>query len=139
MAVLHRFLGEEKGSWFWEGVEKKGYPSGEGPQDPRGVSVCWLVGRNEQAPYFAVRYFEVQPGGQTIFDQHQHDHGVFVLRGRGKVLVGEKEYEVGFGDVIYIPPQEVHQLKNVGEDIFAFLCVIANKDLLKEMGVLSQR
>lgn len=137
MAILHRFLGEEKNSWVWEGVERKEYPSGESLQDPRGVSVCWLIGKDEKAPYFAIRYFEVQPGGQTVFDQHQHDHGVFVLRGRGKVLAGEKEYEVGFGDVIYIPSWEVHQLKNVGEEVFAFLCVIANKEFLRKVGVLA--
>ena len=42
----------------------------------------WLIGR-ERAPYFAIRYFEVEPGGQTVLDRHRHDHGVFILRGKG--------------------------------------------------------
>lgn len=135
MGVVHRFV-REGDRWLWSGVLRKVYPSGSGSSDPRGVSVQWLVGNEEKAPFFAIRYFEVEPGGQTVLDQHPHDHGVFVLRGRGRVRLGEEYYELGFGDVVYIPGNEVHQFFNEGEEIFAFLCVIPNKDHLRSLGVL---
>ncbi len=135
MGVVHRFV-VEGDRWLWSGVLRKAYPSGSGSSDPRGVSVQWLVGNEEKAPFFAIRYFEVEPGGQTVLDQHPHDHGVFVLRGRGRVRLGEEYYELGFGDVVYIPGNEVHQFFNVGEEIFAFLCVIPNKNHLRSLGVL---
>ena len=40
------------------------------------------------------------------------------------VLLGEEEFEVTFGDVVYISPDEVHQLKSIGDEPFGFLCVI---------------
>jgi quercetin dioxygenase-like cupin family protein len=135
MGVIHKFLLEEQ-RWLWQGVERKIYPSGNRPSDPKGVSVQWLIGRDEGAPFFAVRYFELEPGGQTILDRHSHDHGVFVLRGRGRVRLGEMFYELGFGDVVYIPGNEVHQFFNAGEDLFAFICVIPNKDHLRGLGLL---
>jgi len=135
MGIIHRFRGGEQG-WNWEGVEKKTYPDSSDPGGPRGVSVRWLVGRQEGAPYFAVRYYEVEPGGQTIYDQHTHDHGVIILRGKGKVRLGERMHDVSFGDVVYIPPNEVHQFENSGNETFAFLCVIGNKEFLKSAGVI---
>ncbi|MDK2896702.1 MAG: hypothetical protein PWP04_822 [Candidatus Atribacteria bacterium] len=135
MGIVHKFekSGEE---WNWQGVTKKDYPSSSEPGGARGASVRWLIGREEGAPYFALRYFEVEPGGQTILDQHQHDHGVFILRGKGTVLLGEEKKEVSPGDVIYIPPGEVHQLINRGEEVFGFLCIIPNKEHLRSIGVL---
>lgn len=135
MGVVHKFQKSE-GEWNWQGVAKKNYPATSGPEGARGVSVRWLISEEEGAPYFALRYFEVEAGGQTVLDQHQHDHGVVILRGKGMVILGEEKKEVSPGDVIYIPPQEVHQLINRGEEIFAFLCVIPNKELLKSIGVL---
>lgn len=135
MGIIHRFV-ERGEQWFWSGVAKRVYPSGDESSSPRGVSVQWLVGNEEGAPFFAMRYFELEPGGQTVLDQHPHDHGVFVLRGKGQVRLGEEYHELGFGDVVYIPGNEVHQFFNTGEGIFAFLCVIPNKDHLRSLGVL---
>lgn len=135
MGVIHKFQKSDK-EWNWEGVIKKDYPLTSDSGGARGVSVRWLIGREEGAPYFALRYFEVEPGGQTVLDQHQHDHGVFILRGKGTVVLGKEKKDVSPGDVIYIPPMEVHQLINQGEEIFAFLCIIPNKEHLKSMGAL---
>lgn len=119
MGVIHCY----KGNFDWEGVNLSRYPS----KKVKGVSVRWLIGSAEKAPNFAMRYFEIEPGGWSSLDHHAHDHGVMILRGRGRVLIGEKEYEVGFGDVVYIPPYEVHQFKNIGDEPLGFLCVIPPK------------
>ncbi len=119
MGVIHR----HRGQFEWEGVELDRYPP---ERDMKGVSIRWLIGAAEKAPNFALRYFEVEPGGWTSLDQHAHDHGVMVLKGRGRVRLGESEFEVAFGDVVYIPPCEVHQLKCVGSESLGFLCIIPN-------------
>jgi len=120
MGVIHRY----KGDFDWEGVSLSRYP----PEEMKGVSVRWLIGPAENAPNFALRYFEIEPGGWSSLDRHAHDHGVVILRGRGQVLLGEEEFEVGFGDVVYIPPYEVHQFKNIGDEPLGFLCVIPPKE-----------
>ncbi len=121
MAIIHRY----KGQFDWEGVSLGRYPSGK---DMNGVSVRWLIGPAEQAPNFALRYFEIEPGGWTSLDQHPHDHGVVILRGCGRVLLGKEEHKVSSGDVIYIPGNEVHQITNAEKEPLGFLCIIPPKE-----------
>jgi quercetin dioxygenase-like cupin family protein len=121
MNTIHHY----KGQFDWDGVDLSHYPL---DKEMQGVSVRWLIGPADGAANFAMRYFEIEPGGWTSLDQHAHDHGVFVLRGRGQILLGQIEHQVAKGDVVYIPPNDVHQLKNVGEKPFGFLCVIPPKE-----------
>ncbi len=123
MGVIHRY----KGQFDWEGVELSRYPPERDIKGMKGVSVRWLIGPAEEAPNFALRYFEVEPGGWTSLDQHAHDHGVVIMRGQGRVRLGEEEFDIAFGDVVYVPGNEVHQFKNTGEEPFGFFCVIPAK------------
>jgi len=118
--AIHRY----RGQFDWEGVSPSRYPPGK---EMQGVSVRWLIGPADGAANFAIRYFEIEPGGWTSLDQHAHDHGVFVLRGQGLVILDQTEYQVAEGDVVYIAPHKVHQLRNVTEEPFGFLCVISPK------------
>jgi quercetin dioxygenase-like cupin family protein len=121
MGVIHRY----EGQFDWQGISLSHYPP---ERKMKGVSVRWLIGPAEKAPNFALRYFEIEPGGWTSLDRHAHDHGVVVLRGRGQVLLGQEEHEIAFGDVVYIPPDEVHQFKNSSEESLGFLCVIPPRE-----------
>ena len=121
MSVIHRY----KDPYDWEGVNMDRYPP---EKEMKGVSVRWLIGPAEEAPNFALRYFEIEPGGWSSVDHHDHDHGVMILRGQGQVRLGEKEFPIGFGDVVYISPYEKHQFKNVGEEPLGFLCIIPPRE-----------
>ena len=121
MGIIHRY----KGQFDWQGGCLSHYPP---EKKMKGVSVRWLIGPAEKAPNFALRYFEIEPGGWTSLDRHAHDHGVVVLRGHGQVLLDQEEHEIAFGDVVYVPPDEVHQFKNSGEEPLGFLCVIPPKE-----------
>lgn len=126
MSVVHRYQGKG-GAFDWQGVVVEEYPAEEGV---KGATVRWLIGPREKAPHFAMRYFEVEAGGWTSYHRHAHDHGVLILRGQAQVLLGEEEVEVGFGDVIYIPPNEEHQLKNIGQEPLGFICVIPTSEVV---------
>ena len=52
----------------------------EGAHDCR---VRWLIGEKESAPTFAMREFEVSPGGHTPKHFHDYEHEVYVLAGDG--------------------------------------------------------
>lgn len=128
MSVVHKFIGDMK-KFEWEEVSCENFDRGEA----QGVVRRWLIGEKEGAPYFAMRYFEIEPGGRTSLDEHAHDHGVIVLKGKGKVLLKDKEFEIKFGDVVYVSPMEKHQFKNIGDSPFGFICVIPNKKLLQRL------
>jgi quercetin dioxygenase-like cupin family protein len=116
---VHKFTGSGV-DYDWADVSEQSYESA----GSTGVSVRWLIGTAEGAPHFAVRYFEIQPGASSSLDKHKHDHGVFVLRGRGEALLGDEVAEISFGDAVYVSPEEVHQFRCVGDEPLGFLCVV---------------
>lgn len=89
-----------------------------------GCQVRWLVGEPDGAPNFAMRQFEVSPGGFTPKHSHPYEHEVFVLEGSGVVLEGQEEHPLRAGDVVFVKPDEIHQFRNTGNTPFKFLCVV---------------
>ena len=47
-----------------------------------GCRVRWLIGEGDNAPNFAMRKFEVAPGGHTPRHFHDYEHEVYVLAGK---------------------------------------------------------
>jgi len=90
----------------------------------KGCRVRQLVNRDDGAPNFAMRQFEVAPGGHTPRHSHPYEHEVFVLEGSGVVLEGGVEHPLRAGDVVYVHPDEVHQFRNTGAAPLKFLCVV---------------
>lgn len=119
MSWVRKFTGSQ-GALEWAAVDPEAYDD----LDVQGVSVRWLIGPGQETPNFALRYFEIEPGGKTSLDRHVHDHGVFVLRGRGQVLLGEEVREIGFGDAVYVSSYEIHQFTCMRDEPLGFLCVI---------------
>ncbi len=119
MGTVHRFVGSE-GAFDWEGVPEKVIDA----LDAVGVTGKVLVGPEDGAPHFRMRYFRIEPGGYSSLEQHPHDHGVFILHGRARVRLGSEEVEVGPRDVVYVPGNELHQFRAIGDEPLGFLCVI---------------
>lgn len=92
----------------------------------RGCRVRWLVDASDGAPNFAMRYFEIAPGGVTPRHSHDYEHEVFVLDGEGVVYEGDQEHPLRTGDVIYVAPQDVHQFRNTGDAPLKFICLVPN-------------
>jgi quercetin dioxygenase-like cupin family protein len=92
----------------------------------RGCTVRWLLGQADGTPTFAMRQFEVAPGGYTPRHSHDYEHEVFVLAGEGVVFEGDRQHRLASGDVIFVQPNEVHQFRNTGAAPMKFLCLIPN-------------
>ena len=91
------------------------------------LKVRWLITKETGAENFAMRLFEMEAGGNSPFHSHSWEHEVFILEGEGLVVSEEKEVKFKAGDVIFLPPNEKHQLKNNGEKSVKFLCLIPYK------------
>jgi quercetin dioxygenase-like cupin family protein len=89
-----------------------------------GCTVQWLVGEKDGAPNFAMRRFEVAPGGHTPRHSHPYEHEVFVLEGEGEVLEGATPRPLRAGTAVYVAPDEVHQFRNTGSSKLVFLCMV---------------
>lgn len=115
--------------FVWQDAIRKIYK--DEPQSWRGVTRTSLVGGADGLTVpFHVRYFEVEVGGFSSREKHEHEHVVIVIRGSGEVSLGEQQTALSFGDVVYIAPWEVHQFANPeGPEPFGFLCTVpADRD-----------
>ncbi|MEM2688614.1 MAG: cupin domain-containing protein [Candidatus Bathyarchaeia archaeon] len=88
------------------------------------LKVRWLITKDTGAPNFAMRLFEIEPGGHSPLHAHPWEHEVFVLEGEGTVVGSDGEKRFKAGDVIFVPPNEKHQFRNDGNRIVKFLCLI---------------
>jgi len=83
-----------------------------------------VIGKADGATDFCMRVFEL--GKDTVSHHHSHewDHQVFVHSGKGEVLCDGEWIPVETGHVIYIPGGEEHQLRNLNDAPFVFVCLV---------------
>jgi quercetin dioxygenase-like cupin family protein len=103
-----------------------------------GCKVRWLIGEGDNAPNFAMREFEVAPGGHTPKHFHDYEHEVYVLAGRGTVIDGDHERPLVPGDIVFVAPNDVHQFHNTGTEPMRFLCLIPNSATGKNVTVVPE-
>jgi len=93
----------------------------------KGTHVRWLISNKDGAENFAMRYFEIEPGGYTPRHTHDWEHEVFILSGEGTVFCEGREWRIGPGYVVFIPPGKEHYFMNTGKEKMVFLCLIPYK------------
>jgi quercetin dioxygenase-like cupin family protein len=107
----------------WDGVEVLRYKE-EGAAPFRDVTRQVLF---DEAPAGTQwRYFEVAPGGHSTLERHEHTHAVLVLRGRGRVLVGDEVHAIDTHDLVEIGPMTWHQFRADPDEPLGFLCLVAS-------------
>jgi len=100
-------------------------PAEQGVKD---VKVRWLISKKDGAENFAMRLFEIKPGGYTPLHQHDWEHEVFILEGNGVIKNKTNEEAFGEGDVLFVPSMEWHQFVNTDKETLKFLCLIPYKE-----------
>jgi quercetin dioxygenase-like cupin family protein len=83
-----------------------------------------VIGEKDGAEKFFMRVFDLEPGGYTPLHQHPWEHEMFVCGGKGSVVKAGKEVSLIPGSVVFIPPNEEHQIKNTSQETFTFICLI---------------
>lgn len=116
------------GGFRWEGVHPEPY----GPELDRpgfqGIVRQRLFGR-ELGLAAELRYFELDPNGYTRLERHPHAHAVMVMRGRGRVLIGDRIHEIEPFDLVSIGPDVWHQFQADPSTPLGFLCLVdADRD-----------
>ncbi|MFI5012240.1 MAG: cupin domain-containing protein [Hyphomicrobiales bacterium] len=71
-----------------------------------------------------LRYFEVEPGGFSTLERHDHMHAVTVLRGRGHCLVDRDIRAIELHDLVIVPPWSWHQFRATSSEPLGFLCMV---------------
>ena len=71
-----------------------------------------------------LRYFEMDPGGHSTLERHQHIHAVMILRGSGRCLLGAQVRRVETFDLVSIPAWTWHQFRAEADAPLGFLCMV---------------
>lgn len=82
-----------------------------------------LIGPEQGANNFVMRRFVMGPGGGMPRHRNAVEHEQYILGGKARITIGDREVEVQEGDVVFIPGGEPHSYK-VLEAPFEFLCVV---------------
>ena len=115
--LLHR----KANAYRWEGVNTLPYK-----QDDRALfkSITRQVLFADPQLHAELRYFEIEPGGYSTLERHEHVHAVLILRGHGHCLVGKEVRTVELRDLITVPPLTWHQFRASADEPLGFLCMV---------------
>ena len=86
-----------------------------------GTSIQWLWGKRDGVIRFALRRFKISPKGMIGLHNHSEEHEIYILEGEG-IVFNESgvETRVQPQDTLYIPPDEAHGYRNLGEKDLIF-------------------
>ncbi|MDD5723800.1 MAG: cupin domain-containing protein [Syntrophales bacterium] len=91
----------------------------------KGVRKRVVIGEREGAPNFIMRVFDLDPKMSSPLHEHPWEHEIFVLKGEAVARNSEGvETPLREGDAIFIPPGEEHCLRNRGDGVLSFMCLI---------------
>jgi quercetin dioxygenase-like cupin family protein len=114
-------LREFRQDYRWDGVNHLPYKE-EGSAPFKSISRQVLFAEPKLG--CELRYFEMDAGGYSTLERHEHMHAVMILRGHGTCLVGETVREVKPFDLITIPSWTWHQFRADKAEPFGFLCMV---------------
>ena len=105
----------------WDGVVHMPYKQ-EGSAPFKDISRQVLF--QEPGMGCELRYFEMDAGGYSTLEQHEHAHAVMILRGHGHCLLGNEVVTVKPFDLITIPSWTWHQFRATQGEKLGFLCMV---------------
>ena len=81
---------------------------------------------------FRIAHIPPAKPGDPPRGPHLHDgfeECIYVLSGRGVTVAESGEIPIAPGDIVLIPPNEMHMTRNTGEETLVLLCFFAEPDV----------
>ncbi len=96
--------------------------------DLTGRQLRWLVAPNAIQASHCSACVIVVPPGERVRPAHSHPNGeevIYIIRGSGRVLVGNEVSPVREGTAVLFPRGVVHMLHNTGQEDMTVVCFFA--------------
>ena len=90
----------------------------------KGVAARVVIGKKDDAENFFMRAFTISPGGFTPRHSHGWEHEMFIYAGDGEIYGNGQWNRIRAGNVVFIPANEEHQMKNTGEEKLIVVCLV---------------
>jgi len=92
--------------------------------EAKGIAARVVIGKETGATNFCMRVFDISPGGNTPKHSHDWEHEMFVHSGTGEVFGNGQWNPVKPGNALFIPANEIHQIKNSSNEPLIIVCLI---------------
>ncbi len=69
----------------------------------------------------AVTWVDVAPGGAQKPHRHEPEQVYVIVRGQGRMVVDDAERDIGEGDLVFVPPNALHGIRNTGEQTLTYV------------------
>jgi quercetin dioxygenase-like cupin family protein len=108
----------------WDAVPVRRYKTGG--SHFKAITRQTLLGEREDESglNFLTRYFEIERGGYSSLERHRHPHTVMVIRGRGRVVLGDATQSISTFDCVYVAPGTIHQFQAAADEPLGFVCIV---------------
>lgn len=83
-----------------------------------------MIGKEDGAPHFCMRVFEIEKDGFTPKHTHDWEHEVFVHAGAGEVFIDGSWHSLSPGSAVFVPANVEHQFRNTNNERFTFVCLV---------------
>lgn len=89
-----------------------------------GLNVRWAINASQGANHYGMRLFELMPEKASAMHQHESEHEIFVLAGRGEIETDGESASISEGSVVFIASNETHLIRNTGREPLRFIDVV---------------
>lgn len=74
---------------------------------------------------FSLLVNEIRPGGAGRLHAHEVEHGMYIIRGRGRFVLEGEPYAVEAGAAVFVPPHAHHSLSCEGDEPLQYVVIYA--------------
>src|SRR3989442_15648087 len=92
----------------WGAVEVRDYKAPAAPFKDETRQTLLGEAPGEEPFTFITRYFEIQPGGYSTLERHQHPHAVVELPGAGRAILRERPHDTPPLDCVNVSHRGYH-------------------------------
>ncbi len=85
------------------------------------TSYMLLSPRSSSAEHLSIQVSVVPVGSEQPIHAHEPEQCYYVIKGKGLMIIEDETREVISGDVIYIPSNKKHGIKNIGDVALEYL------------------
>ncbi|MEM4098064.1 MAG: cupin domain-containing protein [Candidatus Micrarchaeaceae archaeon] len=97
-----------------------------------GARIRWLITHKDGAPTFSMRLISIDKGKETPAHSHDYEHEIFVVHGKGEVILENESHNIEDGKFIYIAPNTFHKI-HANEDM-NIICIVPIRAAKQALG-----
>ena len=85
------------------------------------TSYMLISSKTSSTQNISIQISEVPLRSEQPIHSHEPEQCYYIIKGKGLMIIEDESKEVSGGDAIYIPPNNKHGIRNIGNTILEYL------------------